>query len=33
MINYSTDGFSIIARDAERTQPTDATTHEHVSER
>jgi hypothetical protein len=33
MINNSADGLSIVASDAERTQPTDATTHEHVSER
>jgi hypothetical protein len=33
MINDTTNCFSVIASDAERTQPTDATTHEHVSER
>jgi hypothetical protein len=33
MINDTADGFSIVASDAERTQPTDTSTHEHVSER
>jgi hypothetical protein len=33
MVNDTADGFSIVASDAERTQPTDTSTHEHVSER
>ena len=33
VINDTANCFPVIASDAERTQPTDATTHEHVSER
>jgi hypothetical protein len=33
MVNDTADGFSIVASDAERTQPSDTSTHEHVSER
>jgi len=33
VIDDTANGFSIVTRDAERTQPTDTATHEHVSER
>jgi hypothetical protein len=33
MIDDTANSFSIVTRDAERTQPTNASTHEHVSER
>jgi hypothetical protein len=33
MIDDTANSFSVVTRDAERTQPTNASTHEHVSER
>jgi hypothetical protein len=33
VVDGTANGFSVVTRDAERTQPTNASTHEHVSER
>jgi len=33
MIDDTANGFSVVTRDAERTQPTNASTPDHVSER